>query len=83
MARSLSPARTEFYRALVEVFRDGEWRVQTAFGPYTEKSKCADASLRFGITQAQYENGTRRCRKQKQDVDMLSGEIVWMDVNDL
>jgi len=80
VARNLSPARTEFYRALVEVFREGEWQVQTAFGPYTDKGKCVDGSKHFGFTKAMYENGTRRCRRQKQHVDRHSGEIVWRDV---
>lgn len=80
MARDLSPKRTVFYRALIEVWEGGSWEVRTAFGPYSDKSKCVDASLRWSLTRAAYEKGTRRCRKQVQCVDRHTGEIAWRDV---
>lgn len=78
MALTHPNAQVEFYRCLVQHLRNEEWVDGVTYGPYNTPGAARDAQHRW--YHHEYANGTRRKRVQVQDVDCLSGEIVWRDV---
>lgn len=81
MARDMSTDQTEFYRALIEELRDGKWIAVEAFGPYCTKGQAQDRDARWFRAREGYENGTRRMKRQVQNVDASGTWIVWADID--
>lgn len=72
---------TVFYRAVVEELRDGEWKAVAVYGPYGEPGTTRDYGKDWAHDR--YENGTRRCRRQKQVAVMDADDNAWISWTDI
>lgn len=89
---SRNTKQTEFYRLLVEQFYDGRWNEVQMYGPFTTAGACRGSRSGPENRYSQrYEDGVRRSRVQKQEVNWnradyyekpnnLFAVIEWVDV---